>query len=141
MLIKYCILALMGLAAGLSIAGGIFAFLIMIGVVPRLAGRTHTASRSINYETTVIVGGAIGNVLSVFFIHIPIGYLGSVVFGLFSGIFVGCFAMALAEILNVIPIMAKRLRLKDGMMYFLVAIAIGKMVGTWYQLCYPIWFP
>ena len=42
MLIKNLLLILAGAAGGFSIAGGVFAFIVMIGVLPRLAGRTHT---------------------------------------------------------------------------------------------------
>ena len=44
MLIKNLLLIFAGVAGGFSIAGGVFAFIVMIGVLPRLAGRTHTAT-------------------------------------------------------------------------------------------------
>ena len=61
-------------------------------------------------------------------------------FGGFSGMFVGCLAMALAEILNVVPIFANRIQLKKGMVYVIQSIALGKAVGAFMQMCYPILF-
>lgn len=139
MLIKSVLLSLIGLAAGVSIAGGVFAFIVMIGVLPRLAGRTHTAWAYWQYENAAIIGGFIGNIISIFSPNIPIGNIGIGIFGLFSGMYVGCFAMALAEVLNVMPIFSRRIHLKEGMPYIVVAMAIGKAVGAFYQLCVPIW--
>ena len=139
MLIKSVLLSLIGLAAGVSIAGGVFAFIVMIGVLPRLAGRTHTAWAYWQYENAAIIGGFIGNIISIFSPNIPIGNIGMGIFGLFSGMYVGCFAMALAEVLNVMPIFSRRIHLKEGMPYIVVAMAIGKAVGAFYQLCVPIW--
>lgn len=139
MLIKSVLLSLIGLAAGVSIAGGVFAFIVMIGVLPRLAGRTHTAWAYWQYENAAIIGGFIGNIISIFSPNIPIGNIGIGIFGFFSGMYVGCFAMALAEVLNVMPIFSRRIHLKEGMPYIVVAMAIGKAVGAFYQLCVPIW--
>jgi len=50
-------------------------------------------------------------------------------FGLGAGIFVGCMAVALAEIINVYPIMYRRMKLKIGMEWVLATIAFGKMSG------------
>lgn len=139
MLVKYMLLGLIGLTSGLSIAAGVFAFIVMIGIMPRLAGRTHTAWACWGYENAVLVGGLIGNVCSMFSIYIPVGYVGGAIFGLFSGMFVGGLAMALAEVLNVIPIFSRRLHLRKGMSAIILSLALGKALGSWYQLCYPLW--
>lgn len=138
MLIKYLILTVIGLAGGLSIAGGTFAFIVMIGVLPRLAGKTHTAWASWQYENMVIAGGLIGNLMYLFPTKIPVGYVGLAMYGLFSGIYVGCFAMALAEVLKVIPIFARRMQLKEGLSIIIMSIAIGKALGSFYQLVMPV---
>lgn len=138
MLIKYLILILIGLAGGFSIAGGTFAFIVMIGVLPRLAGKTHTAWASWQYENMVIAGGLLGNILYLFPVKIPVGYVGLAVFGVFTGIYVGCFAMALAEVLNIIPIFSRRIKLKAGLAIIITAIAVGKALGSFYQMVLPV---
>ena len=55
------------------------------------------------------------------------------VVALCSGIYVGCQAMALAEILNVFPILFRRAKLQLGLRYTVLAVALGKLVGSlWY---------
>lgn len=139
MLVKYALLCLVGLAGGLAIAAGVFAFIVMIGILPRFAGRTHTAWAAWGYENAVLIGGLIGNLCCIFSVYLPVGYVGSAIFGLFAGMFVGGLAMALAEVLNVIPIFSRRLHLRKGMAAIILSLALGKALGTWYQLCYPIW--
>ena len=56
-----------------------------------------------------------------------------VAFGLGSGIQVGCLVMALAEIMNVFPIVFRRLQLKIGMQWVITSLAVGKALGgLWY---------
>lgn len=140
MLIKNMVLFVIGLASGLAVSAGIFAFIIMIGIVPRLAGRTHTAFASEIYENAILIGGTAGNIISVYSLSLPLGNIGGILFGGFSGMFVGCLAMALAEILNVVPIFANRIQLKKGMVYVIQSIALGKAAGAFMQMCYPILF-
>lgn len=136
MLIKSVILIIIGLASGLAVASGVFAFIVMIGVVTRLAARTRTSQHIPTYETAIVVGGTIGNFISIFQWNLPVGGIGLVVYGLFSGVFTGCLAMALAEVLKVMPIMAKRVKLKKGMPYIVTAIALGKCFGSLLQYWY-----
>jgi stage V sporulation protein AB len=46
------------------------------------------------------------------------------------GIFVGCLAIALSEVLDGIPIFARRVKLKKGVSIAVIAVAIGKLVGS-----------
>ena len=53
------------------------------------------------------------------------------IFGMSAGIFVGCLAVALAEILDTFPIFFRRLNLKDEFgETLLFVMAIGKMLGS-----------
>ena len=52
------------------------------------------------------------------------------ILGIFAGIFVGCWAMALAEVLNVFPIFVRRIKLIRCLPYLIISIAIGKGVGA-----------
>ena len=56
------------------------------------------------------------------------GLLG--IFGIFSGIFVGCWAMALAEILNVFPVFMRRARIVRYIAAFTISVALGKGLGA-----------
>lgn len=57
MWVNHVILALMGLFAGFAVSAGTFAFLIAIGVIPRLIGKSNTARAVFSYETMILLGG------------------------------------------------------------------------------------
>ena len=124
----------LGLVSGIIIAGGLFAFVVKVGVITRLVTATRTANYIPIYEDVLVVGVKIANSISLY--QFRTSYMGFVlpVCGLFSGIYVGCLAVALAEVVNVMPVFARRVKLKYGMSLLIVAFAIGKMLGTWYQL-------
>lgn len=81
-----------------------------------------------------MAGGILGNFIDIYEIPIPIGMVGLGVYGLFSGMFVGCLAIALAEIIDVIPAFGRRIKLEVGMPYLVLCIALGKALGALYQL-------
>ena len=128
--IKTLFLAFFGLAAGGVIAAGVFAFLAVIGVFPRLIGKTGTKKHVRLYESFIVAGGILGNLIYVFRIGIPAGDWGLGIFGVFAGIFVGCWSMALAEILNVFPVFMRRARIVRYMSAFVISLAVGKGMGA-----------
>lgn len=127
-------LAISGFAGGVVVAAGVFSFITLLGVVNRLASKTSTAKHIVIYENMVILGGILGNTWFIYQWDIPFGIIGLVLYGLFSGMFIGCQAMALAEVLDVIPVFSKRIKIKYGMPYIVASIAIGKAVGAFFQL-------
>ncbi len=124
------ILAVIGLSAGLVVAGGLFSFIIELGVIADFADRTRTADKILLYEDSVALGGIIGNLIFCYKISIPGGEWLLPVFGLLAGIFTGCWAMALAEILNVFPIFIRRVRIVRYIGVFIAATALGKGLGV-----------
>lgn len=131
--IKWLLLAFLGLASGLAVASGIFAFITMLGIVPRLAARTNTAKHIVWYERMIIWGGTLGNIWILFRFPLPLTQILLVVFGVCAGIYVGCLVMALAEMLRVIPILVNRIQICEGFYFVPVAIALGKLTGTLFQ--------
>ncbi len=51
-------------------------------------------------------------------------------FGLFAGCFVGMLAAALTEVINVLPILAKRIGMEAYMIWLLMAMIFGKVLGS-----------
>ena len=191
---KLILLWIIGISSGLMVSAGVFTVLFVVGLVPRFAGRTDTAWCEIFYEECLIFGAVLADVISVFPIKgslggcpdilltvllifigmfagiffgclsialaevldgIPIfgavladvlsvfpikGSLGSspnllltgllVVIGVFAGIFVGCLSIALSEVLDGIPIFARRIRLKMGVSIAVLMVAVGKIAGS-----------
>ena len=124
------LLALIGASAGLAAAAGLFSFIVELGVVADFADRTHTGDQLLFYEDCAALGGIVGNILHVFHIGVPLGAPLLAVFGLFAGIFAGCWAMALAEILNVFPVFMRRARIVRYLTAFVISMAVGKGFGA-----------
>lgn len=130
MLVKQILMALIGLSAGSIVAGGLFGFVVSLGIVSDFADRTGTANRIGLYEDAVAVGGILGNLVLLY--DIPLTAISPLmgVFGIFSGVFVGCWALALAEVLNVFPIFLRRINVTKGIGFVILGIAIGKVLGA-----------
>ena len=141
-------LILTGASYGLLAAAGVFTVLVAVGLVPRFAGRTHTADKVILYEDMVISGTIVGCILSVFSRYCQIGgwwqqhfpaqmefILGAgtflqALFGIFAGMFIGCLALAIAEMLDSIPIFTRRISFRHGIGLVILSMAVGKLCGS-----------
>lgn len=131
---KHLFLGVVGLTSGLAVASGTFALIVTLRVMPRIIGKSNTAAHVIRYENMIIAGGILGNIVTVFTnLKILFGSPFLILYGLCSGIQVGCLVMALAEIMDVFPIMFRRIGLKTGMPWVITAMAAGKVIGgLWY---------
>ncbi|MDR0964770.1 MAG: stage V sporulation protein AB [Clostridium sp.] len=142
------LLGIMTFCFGLLSAAGVFTVFAAVGLVPRFAGRTHTAKNALIYENMVIAGTIVGCFCSIFERYAHVGrFLAAhfpqhhnfievfgngllVVYGIFSGMFIGCLALAIAELLDSIPIFARRLSFRHGIGLGIVGIALGKLCGS-----------
>ena len=132
--LKMILVAIIGFSGGVGVAGGVFAFISILQMIPRMACRLGVAGHIYQMETCIFLGGSAGSLLTLFPISLPVGNLGIAIFGVFAGIFIGCLSMALAETLKVIPILAQRTKLKVGLPWLITAMALGKAAGSFYQL-------
>jgi len=131
MFLKEVFLVFIGLSAGGIIAAGVFAFLAIIGIFPRLIGITHTKKHIMLYESLIILGGVLGNVWDIY--EFPIGFGGNLVLGIYGlsvGIFVGILVMSLAETLKALPVIGRRINLAVGLQYLILSLGIGKLIGS-----------
>ncbi len=151
------------LCYGILAAAGVFTVLIVIGLIPRFAGRTNTAAHVMRYEDMVIAGTISGGLFTIFDGYWNIGawwqgtcqrlsspdwgellmaagnFLGQFFLvggGFFCGMFIGCFALAIAEMLDGIPIFTRRVCFEKGISLAIFWIAIGKIFGS---ILYFIW--
>lgn len=147
-LTKIIFLSITGISYGLLAAAGVFTVLVAIGLVPRFAGKTHTAGKVILYEEMVIFGTITGSFLSIFpqffqfgrwwqltfpeqdAAFFVISFLLQLFFGLFSGMFIGCLALAIAEMLDSIPIFTRRISFRHGIGLAILSMALGKFCGS-----------
>ena len=101
MWIRELFAGLLGFASGLAVAGGMFALLIALGVISRFAGKTHTAAYVIHYENAAALGGILGNLFSVY------------------------------QFVDAVPVFSRRIRLKTGMPWLILSMALGRAAGAW----------
>ena len=118
---------------GLAVSCGFIAFVILIGILPRLISKTRTAQHVVFFETCFVVGTALGNVCVLYKTPLPFEKIGALLLGLLFGFFVGCLSGALAEVVKIFPILTRRLHLRTGLPYVIGAIALGKCFGTLLQ--------
>ena len=138
MIINKILLMWVAFGAGFAVAGGFIAFISLIGIVTRLAGITKTANAIPAYENSMAMGLILFNILSLYLpnlrwipqiVALLIIHIGSFL----TGIFAGCLAGALAEVVNIIPIFSRRVKLRKGFPYMVKAAAVGKCIGCLIQ--------
>ena len=120
-----------GLCGGAVVAAALSAFIIGLGIIPRYAGITHI----LLYEDFLVLGCILGNLVSVYSLKVPVGSLGTGFTGLFFGIFLGSWIIALGEVVNAFAIAARRLGIHKGAVLIIISIAAGKILGSLLQLC------
>lgn len=125
--------ALVALSGGSIVATALAAFIIELGIIPRLAGITHTAKHILLYENCLMLGSFLGNLVFIYDCSPPLGQIFLAFMGLCFGIFLGCWIIALGEVVNVFAIMARRLGLKKGTALIVLSIAVGKTLGSLVQ--------
>ncbi len=148
---KQIFLGICGLSFGFLASAGVFTVLVSVGLIPRFAGKMHVAKKVFALEEAVIFGTISGSFLSVFseygnlggfilskeifgdhtvLIWKWVGQIGLAFGGIFAGMFVGCLALAIAEMLNSIPIFARRIGFRHGLGVAVSAAALGKVAGS-----------
>jgi stage V sporulation protein AB len=146
------LLAVIGASSGVIVSAGVFTVLISVGLIPRFAGKMHVAQKIFPLEEMVVFGTIAGSFVSVYGDWSRIGrYVREheifgraategvwnltatvflIIYGVFAGIFVGCLALAIAEMLNTIPVFARRVGFRHGLGIAILGVAFGKLVGS-----------
>jgi stage V sporulation protein AB len=129
--LRYVVCVAVGLGSGLISAGGTAAFIVMLGIVQRAADKTGTKERVKLYECALGLGGLAGGCAVFWMINPRSPWLAPAVavFALGAGVFTGCMAASLAEVLKVIPIFTRRAK-TEALFWFVLALALGKMIGA-----------
>lgn len=151
MLLKQIFMGICGLSFGFLASAGVFTVLVSVGLIPRFAGKMHVAKKIFVLEEAVVFGtltggffslfsdwGCIGKLVldrQLFGVHTDdiwkvVGNIFLIIFGIFAGMFVGCLALAIAEMLNSIPIFARRISFRHGLGVAIAAAACGKLIGS-----------
>lgn len=133
MLLIHAILLLIGLGGGVAVGSGFVAFITVLDIIPRLTQLTRSHRYIRSYEWALI-GGTVSFTLTDFYsLSIHLSTVSTAFLGMLAGIFVGTLAAGLTEVLNVFPILAKRLQVDQQMILFLMAMVFGKTIGSLVQ--------
>lgn len=151
MFLENVFLLICGLSFGLLSSAGVFTVLASVGLIPRFAGKMHVAHKVFALEEAVIFGTILGCIVSVFqeyagvgdwvLVHQVFGRATEnlwnwvavcflIVGGLLAGMFVGCLALSIAEMLDSVPIFSRRIGFRHGLGIAVSAVAFGKLVGS-----------
>lgn len=137
-MIPFILLIFSGLSAGFITAAAFVAFIAMLGIFPKVASKTKTAKECILYENCLMFGILVFTLLQ-FFISfssagfyegtLPPAWLGTIlliVIGLFGGIYIGFLLGGLSEVLNVIPVYARKAHIQKNVCLIIYFLALGK---------------
>lgn len=135
MLLNHIVASTLSFFAGVGVSAGTFAFILVIGVIPRILKRLNY-NNIIVAENIIVLGVIWGNIMSVYdsfsvyeFVAGAVSHIIIIIYGLSVGIFVGCVSVALAEILHTFPIIMGRFGLHRGLKIVISAMAFGKTTG------------
>lgn len=147
-MLRLLILGFGGFTFGVLTSAGVFTVLSAVGLIPRFVGATHSAKEIWLYEDMIIFGTIVGGMFSIFIDRtnfgawvmqvIPThgweiaGNVLMIVIALFGGMFTGCLALAIAEMLDSIPIFTRRISFRHGLGLMVLSIALGKLFGSLY---------
>lgn len=127
---KEIFLIIFSVASGLMVSAGVFAFIAAIGIIPRMAWKTGTRHYVRFYEDVIVLGGLFGTTTMFVDYRLPPWWWLIIAVAALEGVFVGVLAMALTEVLNVMPILMRRTRLTKGLQWIILSFALGKVAGS-----------
>jgi len=129
-LIQLSLLWLFGFAGGIAVGSGFVAFITVLDILPRLLQMTKSQQYLRWYEFAIVFGVVVFTLVD-FFDWMAYGFVWfNLLIGLFMGLFVGMLAGALTEVVNVIPILSRRLKMQRYLFLLILAMAIGKTIGS-----------
>lgn len=130
------LVGIIGLCGGFIVASGLAALIIGLGIIPRYAGITHTADRILLYEDCTMLGTFFGNLFLLYRWQVSFGIIGLAIVGIFFGLFLGSWIVALGEVVNIFAIMSRRVGLTKGIGFVIIAMGLGKIVGSLLFFCF-----
>jgi stage V sporulation protein AB len=127
-----------GLAGGLAVGIGFVAFLTVLGIIPRLTQLTKTGNFIRFYEWSVVISVVFSSLCDLQNVSVRLAPWLLIPVGLANGMFIGMLAAALTEVLNVLPILSKRIGMEGKLIVLLMGFVLGKMAGSLFQWLYFI---
>ncbi|NLJ98531.1 MAG: stage V sporulation protein AB [Tissierellia bacterium] len=129
---KAALMVLLGLSGGITVGSAAAAFLTLLKLVPRITQVTETNEYIKLFEYVMIIGATIFSFIYFSQFSFKVSKYICIPIGLVMGTFLGLFTSALAEVLNVIPVFAKKFKAKNELKYIIAALILGKLAGSLY---------
>ncbi len=129
-MISIFVAVLLSFSTGITVASAIFAFISVIGLLPRFIGKTGTTKKIMFYENIIVVAGVVSALIYTFDIQFNISKVIMWYYMFCLGIFVGSLAVCLTEVIDVLPVVAKFSNFKTKVKYIILTIAIAKGFGA-----------
>lgn len=129
-----------GLGGGATVGLALIAFVTTLGVITRLAILTRTSWALGLYGWAVLFGGMAGSLLPQLDVGAGLPAMVEIPLGLSLGVFTGMIAASLTEVLDVMPVMGKRVELGPAVRFLVLALAFGKVTGSlvyWLSASFP----
>jgi stage V sporulation protein AB len=125
------LIILFGFSGGAVVGSGVVALLTLLGIVPRMCQVSNTFKYIKFYELILIIGCIFGSVFSLFNIRFNLGTPSIIITGITYGMFIGFLSSSLAEVLDYIPVVSRRLKIATQYTkYIIFSLLIGKTLGS-----------
>jgi stage V sporulation protein AB len=124
------LIMLLGLSGGIAVGTALVALLVVLDLIPRLAQLAGSYRLSRVFESAIVSGAVFWTAADFFHWQARFPEPTHLFIGLFCGIFVGMLAAALTEVLNMLPILARRLGVAQYIAALLMAMVLGKVTGS-----------
>lgn len=143
--LKWILLITAGFSGGFITAAAFVAFIAMLGIFPKIAAKTKTANECMLYENCLMLGILLATLVQFFLVYNSAGFYSGALppfsigifilclIGIFGGIYIGFLIGGLSEILNVIPIFARKAHIQKFICLIIYFIAAGKSLFTMIQ--------
>ncbi len=124
------LIILFGVSGGALVGTSGAAFITLLDIIPRLAQLTNSSRLIRFYQGILITSTVLITLLYFLGMSISIFKIMLIPFGFTLGVFVGLLASALAEVINVIPVLVRRLKIRKHVFIALFALSLGKVIGS-----------
>lgn len=128
------LLIIIGISGGFAVAGGLFALLTKVGVITRFISATKTESQTGLYQMLIVAGAVLGNAPILFSSFPELNVVFLIPSGFFTGVFTGALSLALAETIDVLPVVFRKIAINSKIEWIILSFALGKMTGSLYQM-------
>lgn len=129
-MINNLIYMFMSFSTGVIVSSAIFAFITIIGLIPRLIIKTNTQKYITLYENIIILSGFLTAITYSLNLTYSFNILFYWLMTFCLGIFTGSLAVCLAEVIDILPIISRKFNMKNKTKILMLTIAISKGLGA-----------